>query len=410
VRAPAVVLGGGVTALAVVRALRHHGIQTYVLAPDDDIACHSRGVLRAQLAACDDRVASLATISMPDHGVLIACDDAWQRAVAQFIEAGGDGRFTSFTPPVATVERLLDKGLFASTLDELAIPRPRTWDARTAEDLADIDKGELAAFFLKPRDSKHFHDEFGVKALRFDDRREAERLLAQAVARGHKMVVQEYIECTPGEHVFLDGFVDRQGRFTALLARRRLRMYPPRFGNSTDSVTIPLGEAADAVASLQLLFDHIGYRGLFDAEFVFDRRTAEHKIVEVNARPWWQLQLSTAAGLDVVHMAYLDALCEVVPPCEHYMVGRRWVHTLPDLHSRWDSATGRSRGERSPRPRPSTVESWWRATHAVLQPTDPVPGLVQLRRVARDGLRHLLAPLRRAGSGNDKQLQKSHRA
>jgi D-aspartate ligase len=146
-------------------------------------------------------------------------------------------------------------------------------------------------------------------------------------------------------------------------------------GNSTDSVTIPLAEVADAVDSIRRLLAGIRYRGMFDAEFKRDQATGQHKIVEVNARPWWQIELARAAGVDVVHMAYLDALGVDVVPASGYRIGRRWVHTLPDLRARW------ARQDLQPAAGPQ--EGWFAARHAIFKWSDPLPGLAEVYRVAR---------------------------
>jgi predicted ATP-grasp superfamily ATP-dependent carboligase len=181
----------------------------------------------------------------------------------------------------------------------------------------------------------------------------------------------------PEKHVFVDGYRDRHGQILGILARRRLRMFPPGFGNSTDSVTIPLTEARDAVDSALTLFEAIGFHGMFDAEFKLDERSGRHTIIEVNARPWWQIELSRAAGIDVAWMAYADALGQPVPPARGYRVGRRWVHTFPDLRARWGGDVGSD---------PDIAkESWFAARHAVVALSDPGPGLGELARVAQVG-------------------------
>jgi predicted ATP-grasp superfamily ATP-dependent carboligase len=389
---PGIVLGAGVTALAVVRALTKRNIRAHLVGPHGDIATGSRGVVPIHLGqrSQDDRSALLTAITSLSHGVLMPCDDEWLLAVARFLEERHD-TFTSFIPRLTTVERLIDKGAFAILVDDIGIPRPRTWHLQNVDDLADIPERELTACFLKPRDAKAFNDDFGVKAFGLRDRADAEHQLALAMARGHHMVAQEFVPGTPEGHLCLDGFVDQNGRFCALLARRVLRTYPRRFGNTTDTVTVPLDEAGAAVEHLNRLFQHVGFRGLFEAEFVFDPRTGEHKIIEVNARPWWQIQLVAAAGVDMVHMAYLDALGADVAPQEHYVVGRRWVHTVPDLRSRL--ATGQAAPLPIHKP-----QAWWRATHAVFDRTDAVPGIIQLRRSARSALRQLTGRAIRRGS------------
>jgi D-aspartate ligase len=379
-RVPAVVFGSGVTALGVVRALRADGVTTYLVAPPHDVAARSRGVRflvdGSMVSRSWEGLRSFLSWSDLDHCVLIPCTDHWVRAIADLMDHDA-GSLMSTTPLPSVVERLVDKRAFAQTLDDLDIDRPRTFEVRSVHDLAQIDDDELPSFFLKPHDSKRFGKEFHVKAFPLTTREEAMRLLERSHRGGHEVLAQERISGPPQNHVFLDGFVDRRGRVAALLARRRIRMFPAGFGNSTDTVTIPLPEVTDAVESLHRLFAGIGFHGMFDAEFKRDGSTGRHKIIEVNARPWWQIELARAAGMDVVHMAYLDALGVDVDTASGYRIGRRWVHTFPDLRARWENPH-RVRSDSS---RPE--EGWFSARHAVFQWSDLRPGLAEIGRVAR---------------------------
>ena len=312
----------------------------------------------------------------------MACADDWLRTIVRIVERDA-GPFTSSMPASSVIERLLDKGAFANTLEAFDIDHPRTFEVRSAEDLAQIDDDELASFFLKPRDSQRFAGQFGQKAFAMSQREVAAEQLRSALAGGHEMLLQEWIPGPPRNHVFLDGFIDRHGRVLGLLARRRIRMHPARFGNSTDTVTIPLSEVADAADSIHRLLTTIGYRGLFDAEFKRDEATGRHKLIEVNARPWWQIELARAAGMDLVRMAYLDALGADVDPASGYRIGRRWVHTFPDLRARWKKPD-RLRSDPGPR------EGWFAARHAVLQWSDLRPGLTEIRRLAHVALARMV--------------------
>lgn len=378
-RVPAVVFGEGVSALGVVRALRAHDIPTYLLAPRRAVAARSRGVVVLpsgwSVERSADALRSFLSTTEIDHGVLIPCEDDWTMAVSDLLDHDA-GPFTASMPPSSVVERFLDKAGFARTLEELDIEQPRTFEVGSAKDLEQIGDDELASFFLKPRDSQRFVRDFHKKAFSLAERWQATRDVEIALDRGHELVAQELVSGPPQDHVFIDGFVDRRGHFAGLLARRRIRMFPPRFGNSTDTVTIPLTDVADAVDGVRRLFAGVGYRGMFDAEFKRDATTGRHKIIEVNVRPWWQIELARAAGIDVVFMAYLDALGIDVEPVPGYRVGRRWVHTLPDLRARWD-------GPRGLRPGAGAREGWFSARHAVFRWSDPRPGLAEVARVAR---------------------------
>ena len=147
-----------------------------------------------------------------------------------------------------------------------------------------------------------------------------------------------------------------------------------------------MSEAEVAVGSILRLLSAIGFHGLFDAEFKRDQRSGRHKLIEVNARPWWQIELARAAGVDVVDMAYREALGMDVEPARRYRIGRRWIHTFPDLRARLTTGWN-DHGV-------SVMESWLSARHAVLDASDPRPGLAEMARVSRRVRRIALSRLR----------------
>jgi predicted ATP-grasp superfamily ATP-dependent carboligase len=143
-----------------------------------------------------------------------------------------------------------------------------------------------------------------------------------------------------------------------------------------------------AVDSLRRLFHTLGYRGLFDAEFMYDQRDQQFKLIEVNARPWWQLEILHACGVDVVPMAYRDALGLPIRSIDEYRVGCTWVHPLPDVRSWWAS---RGRG-----PGRFPLRYWMRDANAVYSRDDPGPALDELARALHTGAAAVRARVRRA--------------
>jgi hypothetical protein len=142
---------------------------------------------------------------------------------------------------------------------------------------------------------------------------------------------------------------------------------------------MPLSEAGAAVESLWRLLEGIGYTGLFDAEFVYDDRDGLFKILEVNGRPWWQLELAMACGLDLTAMAYRDALGLRLAPAPDYFLGRTWVHPIPDLKAWWALARRRDGEVVGGFP----VGAWFRGANALFTRDDPGPLAEEVARVAR---------------------------
>jgi predicted ATP-grasp superfamily ATP-dependent carboligase len=79
----------------------------------------------------------------------------------------------------------------------------------------------------------HFRRELGVKGIWAETRAEFEEIWARLDAQGYKVLAQEYVPGSSSDHYFIDGFRDRDGNLKAMFARRRRRIYPPDFGNSS---------------------------------------------------------------------------------------------------------------------------------------------------------------------------------
>src|SRR5262249_27641581 len=296
----------------------------------------------------------------------------WARVVSGFPADLGE-RFPSVSAPAGLVKQFADKGRFLDLVQRSAVPHPRTAPVEDARDLKKIRDSELTGYFLKPCDSQAFSARSGQKGFPIADRRHASVSIERAKKEGLSLVAQEVIPGPATNHVFLDGFVTHDGTLAALLARRRLRMFPRDFGNSTMTVSIALSDVEGAVDSLRRLFEDVGYRGLFDAEYKFDERDRLYKLIEVNTRPWWQIGLWPGCGVGVSRLAYRDALGEPVAPVTSYEVGRRWVYEFLDLRAWLD--------ERARRLNP--LVSWRNCEYAIFSRDDTSPFVHKARRGAR---------------------------
>ena len=78
---------------------------------------------------------------------------------------------------------------------------------------------------------------------------------------------------------------------------------------------------------------NIKYSGLFEAELKKDSRSGDFNLIEINARSWWQNHLPTICGINLVMMAYLDAIGKKVTYQDKYKTGVRWIHFINDIFS-----------------------------------------------------------------------------
>ena len=363
---PVLVLGSGVTLTGVLRTLRRANIPCFAVSDVVDFASRSRWYRRLpsefhgrpkpwQLASF------LQTVPL-ERAMLLPCSDDWVRAVAALPDSLAE-RFPSSTAPLAAVDIMVDKWRFATWLERLGIPHPQTRLVRSAREMEALAEADFAGRFLKPLCSVEFSRKHGVKGFLVQNRAEAMRVTE------YPILLQEYSPGPPTAGCFVEGFMDRNGRVRARFARRRLRMYPSRLGNSSLMVSVPVEELAEASATLDQLLQAVGYRGIFSAEFKYDLRDRRYKIIEVNARSWWYVEFAARCGVDVCQLAYRDALGLPLETVATYRVGRRCLHLANDFRAYCEQrkAGGMSLW--------SWIQPWLGAEDGLLRWNDPGPGI-----------------------------------
>lgn len=344
----AIVLGKGATAIGAMRCLARQGIDVVTATPSESLATKSRYFRPAR--TCDGQLFSpswqpddyvqLANLEF-DKAVLIPCSDvtaAWAANMPESLYT----RFPASNSSRQTLRLLQDKREFANLCQALEAPHPKCFPVDTNEDLRQAPIEKLRNLFFKPTSSCRFAEKYNSKAMHFKSRREAELLWRKFSSDKMKMMLQEYIPGPANSHYFIDGFRDRDGTVRARHTRRRLRMHPADFGNSSYFCQIPDDEIGPAWIMLDKILTHVGYRGIFSAEFKFDERDGEYKILEINTRAWVYVEFAAWCGLDVCNLSYLDALKQPVPN----LVSNRQRAACVDLYLDYHSVYSQSKRDR----------------------------------------------------------------
>jgi D-aspartate ligase len=374
---PVIVLGGGVTVAAVLTLLARAGIPSYTICSRTDFVRSSRWYRELPMSgpASPDNLVELLEKVPLKRAVLMPCADDWLTAVAGLPSALAEP-FPSSGPPGSVIEVLVYKWGFAQLLDQQSIPHPRTHLIDSLARLASMPAADFEGAILKPLSSVDFSMKYGVKGFVVQSQNEALRIMANLE---FPIMLQEFIPGSPTAGYFLDGFVDRNGRICGMFARQRLRMSPPKLGNSTLMVSVELNQVSEAEASLRRLLGFLKYRGTFSAEFKRDERDGQLKLFEINARPWWYIEFTARCGVDVSSMAYRDALSLPVEAVKEYEVGRRCVFFVNDIRA-WKEQRKNGKGQ--------SLWSWTRpwvgADGTPFHWNDPWPALAYARRLLND--------------------------
>ena len=394
-RPPVLIFGAHLAALGVLRVLARHGITAYVADDTTNVVVHSRWYRPAErtLAETSDPAvlaAYLRSLDLPT-AVLIACSDRWALAVSGLPADLGE-RFPASIAPHESVEWFVDKDRFRELVDELDIPRPRTIPIREPGDLALASDEDLTRGFLKPTESQLHNRRFRTKGFFVESREEAIELVEQARTAGITFMLQEWIPGETSNTVIIDGFVDRHGEIRALMARRRVRMDPPRLANTSCDVTISLSELDACLPAVRTLLEATRYRGIFMIEFKFDERDGQYKIIELNARPFWLVGHVERAGVDLPLRGYLDAQELDVPMLASYQIGRYGMYEFLDASAiRRAILSGR-------RPDGPVLRPWLFGDKALFWWSDPMPAISGVRQAVGRRLNGAVERLRRVPS------------
>jgi predicted ATP-grasp superfamily ATP-dependent carboligase len=375
---PVIVLGRGPTALGIVRCLRLSDIDCYVACKPGDQVTRSRWYRPTPGTPWDGTLgaAGLAALrAMPlDEAVVIPGADDAALWLADIPDSDLGKRFKVSTSSRRTLEILQDKVRFADFLRATSIPHPRTFHVESASDLDAIPFEELDRVFIKPANSQKFSDVTGAKGVWASSRAGLERAFDDLHGQGFKLMVQEYVPGPASEHYFVDGFRDRNGSITGLFARRRLRMHPADFGNSSYCIGIPLADVPAPIESMQALLSALDYRGVFSAEFKRDPRDGSFRILEVNTRAWTYVEFAGRCGVNVCEMAYRDALDEPVPRATaDYRAGAGCVNFYRDICAVF--------GKGSDAALVKVLPQWATGYFHTFRFDDPAPGWFAVRRI-----------------------------
>lgn len=303
---PAVVLGGGHSALSVARSLGKLGVAVDYISEGANLPVGQSRYVRRHLELgrgpdLGDRWLEWLLASEPS--VVLFCSGHGATLVARWrpeLEARGH------LPMEANDEILLamvDKVRTYELARQAGVPCPWSFGIASQDELDDA--LQLATFpcVVKPALSLFALPNLppGNKGLLIDGPDELRDVVRPALRQGHSVVVTEFIPGPPDSFSSYYSYLDSSGQPLFHVTKRKLRQYPLDFGEGT----YHLMHWDQEVAALGLrFFQGIGLRGLANVEFRRDSRDGRFKLIECNPRFTAANELIRRAGLDLGRFCY----------------------------------------------------------------------------------------------------------
>ena len=305
---PAVVLGGNLGGLGVVRSLADGGMPIFVV--DKGHGCPAAWSRFARFVSLpsvggSDLVKGLIDLSIRigERPVLILTTDADVTTVSAFREEL-EPYFRFSLPAPEMVRTLYDKAQFQLLAERegLAVPRGVILTSPSEFPLIRTLTPPLA---IKPADKAPLvSNKENDRPVRVEDWDEAMVRAAKMMERAGRLAVQEWIEGDDSDIYFSLFVCSSEGEFLASFSGRKLVCAPPAVGITAVCAAAP--EMDEELTRLTRQFtERVGYKGIGSLEFKRDRRSGKLLIIEPTVgRIDWQEEIATLCGVNIPLVAY----------------------------------------------------------------------------------------------------------
>jgi len=333
---PAVLLRSGHHGgLGIVRSLGRLGVPVYTIdAQRWETAfasryCSGRFMLDTASAPPESSVSRLLEIGRRIGGnpVLIPTTDQTAIWVAEHTaELEPAYRFSCPSPEL--VRLLCDKSRMQELARQCGVPTPRAVLPRSKEDIEQFLQTADLPVIAKATDTERFRRFAGASKLIVQTRDDLLALYRKAGDPANPcFLIQEYI---PGEDWMFDGYFDGRSECRFGIVGKKIRRFPVNTGITSLGVCLRNLTVEFTTARFMKV---LGYRGILDIGYRYDRRDGKYKVLDVNPRIGCTFRLfASADGADVARALYLDLTGQPVPPAR-CIEGRKWIVDDFDLVS-----------------------------------------------------------------------------
>jgi len=384
-KTPVVVFNCRLAGLAIMRSLGPLGINIYGIDSDKKAPaflsryCKKAFPMKSDLSdekACINFLKGVAR-EVGGKPVLIATSDETSELVADnreelsryFIFPQNDG---------ALVRGLASKKEMYFLAKKHGVPVPHTDFPNDMEDVLRYAEEGVFPVVLKGIYGNLLMDDTGLKMCIVRDRDELITSYKRMVSPGTpNMMLQEYIPGGDDEVYIFNGYFDSDSKCLAAFTGHKLRQFPIHTGCASMGVC-----AWDSIVSERTtrFIKEIGYRGILDIGYKYDRRDGLYKALDINPRIGQAFRIFLGKhATDVARVLYLDLTGQEVP-ADTPREGRRWLIEDYDL-----IATLHYYKEGSLRP-----GQWLKSLHGIEETAwfcarDPLPFLSMVRALINSG-------------------------
>lgn len=319
-------------ALGAVRSLGIKGVRVTWVTPDRSRWYYSKYCkpiicpdFRIEVNRFIEFLVRLGTKRKPVRDVLIPTSDASLIAISKN-KAILEKYFRLMVCDWQTTEKFIDKTKIYRIAESVGVPIPKTFYPEDENEARRIAYELNYPCLIKPALSHIFTPKFKRKLFKVNTISELLNTYHSLASKGFDMMIQEDIPGEDKDLVTLNTVFNKSSEPLVVFMHRRTRQNPPRYG------VVSLGESVwepRIINPCMKLLKAISFQGIAHVEFKRDPRTGDFKFFEINGRSYLSISLPTACGINLIHIAYRNAIGEKMTPLATYLCtyecGVKWL-------------------------------------------------------------------------------------
>jgi predicted ATP-grasp superfamily ATP-dependent carboligase len=229
------------------------------------------------------------------------------------------------------VQSLYSKKKMHQLAESLGVPTPNTFFPASRQDVMRFSDYARFPIIVKPIEShKAPNPQARKKAIVHGRQELLENYERMENPESPNLILQEYIPGGEDANWMFNGYFNSNSECLLGLTGRKIRQYEPYFGITSLGVCEP---NATVVETTKNFMKAIGYRGILDMGYRYDRRDGLYKAFDVNPRIGCTFRLFvTDNGMDVARALYLDLTGQPVAAGRD-IPGRKWMVEDIDMAS-----------------------------------------------------------------------------
>lgn len=329
----AIVIEGHVQGLSNTRSLGEYGIPVYIVDKDNCIARYSKYCKKFFL--CPDYLSEefkeflvrLANEEGLKGCTLFPSNDHAVHTLSKYKEELSR-YYKIITPDFDCVENIYDKIKLLGKARECGVPIPETYYFESVDEI--VPEKINFPLITKGRNGLSFYKAIGCKVILSENVKSllTNLSLVETYQGLRNTFTQELIPSVGTNHTISFTAFCEEGAIKSYWMGVKLREHPIQFGTATLAESVNIPECYHQSVSLLKL---LNYTGVCEVEYLFDPRTTQYKLIEINARTWLWVGLAKACGVDYAKMLYNYANNLENSYPNYYATGIKWVNYLTDV-------------------------------------------------------------------------------